>query len=59
MPAPVIWIGTHQKFGDAFTFVFEETPHGTRQHPAIYSRMLSRMACQISVSPNVVAHRSM
>ena len=23
-----IWLGTHQKFGDAFTFVFEETAHG-------------------------------
>ena len=23
-----IWLGTHQKFDDAFTFVFEETPHG-------------------------------
>ena len=23
-----IWLGTQQKFDDAFTFVFEETPHG-------------------------------
>jgi anthraniloyl-CoA monooxygenase len=23
-----IWLGTHQTFDDAFTFVFEETPHG-------------------------------
>ena len=23
-----IWLGTHQKFGDAFTFIFEETEHG-------------------------------
>ena len=23
-----IWLGTRQKFDDAFTFVFEETPHG-------------------------------
>ena len=23
-----IWLGTHQKFDDAFTFVFEETEHG-------------------------------
>ena len=23
-----IWLGTHQKFDDAFTFVFEDTPHG-------------------------------
>jgi anthraniloyl-CoA monooxygenase len=23
-----IWLGTHQKFDDAFTFIFEETPHG-------------------------------
>jgi anthraniloyl-CoA monooxygenase len=23
-----IWLGTHQKFDQAFTFVFEETPHG-------------------------------
>jgi len=23
-----IWLGTHQKFDDAFTFVFEETTHG-------------------------------
>jgi anthraniloyl-CoA monooxygenase len=23
-----IWLGTHQKFDDAFTFVFEETVHG-------------------------------
>jgi anthraniloyl-CoA monooxygenase len=23
-----IWLGTQQKFDDAFTFIFEETPHG-------------------------------
>ena len=23
-----IWLGTHQKFADAFTFIFEETKHG-------------------------------
>jgi anthraniloyl-CoA monooxygenase len=23
-----IWLGAHQTFGDAFTFIFEETPHG-------------------------------
>ena len=23
-----IWLGTHQKFDDAFTFIFEKTPHG-------------------------------
>ena len=23
-----VWLGTHQKFDDAFTFIFEETPHG-------------------------------
>ncbi|HVG52536.1 MAG TPA: bifunctional salicylyl-CoA 5-hydroxylase/oxidoreductase, partial [Xanthobacteraceae bacterium] len=23
-----IWLGTHQKFDDAFTFIFEDTPHG-------------------------------
>lgn len=23
-----IWLGTHQKFDDAFTFIFEETDHG-------------------------------
>src|SRR6185312_16133399 len=23
-----IWLGTHQKFDDAFTFIFEETSHG-------------------------------
>jgi len=23
-----IWLGTHQKFNDAFTFIFEETGHG-------------------------------
>ena len=23
-----IWLGTHAKFDDAFTFVFEETEHG-------------------------------
>ena len=27
-PAKYIWLGTHQKFDDAFTFVFEETEHG-------------------------------
>jgi anthraniloyl-CoA monooxygenase len=26
--AKYIWLGTHQKFDDAFTFVFEETAHG-------------------------------
>src|SRR6185436_20162184 len=26
--AKYIWLGTHQKFDDAFTFVFEETEHG-------------------------------
>ena len=25
---PFVWLGTHQKFDDAFTFIFEETPHG-------------------------------
>ncbi|MEO6300939.1 MAG: bifunctional salicylyl-CoA 5-hydroxylase/oxidoreductase [Paracoccaceae bacterium] len=23
-----VWLGTHQKFGDAFTFIFEKTKHG-------------------------------
>ena len=23
-----VWLGTHQKFDDAFTFIFEETEHG-------------------------------
>ena len=23
-----IWLGTHKKFDDAFTFIFEETEHG-------------------------------
>ncbi|CTQ52154.1 NADPH dehydrogenase [Roseibium album] len=23
-----VWLGTHQKFSDAFTFIFEETTHG-------------------------------
>jgi anthraniloyl-CoA monooxygenase len=23
-----VWLGTHQKFSDAFTFIFEETKHG-------------------------------
>src|SRR5262245_65907216 len=23
-----IWLGTHQKFDDAFTFIFEDTEHG-------------------------------
>ncbi|MCX2725600.1 bifunctional salicylyl-CoA 5-hydroxylase/oxidoreductase [Roseibium salinum] len=23
-----VWLGTHQKFADAFTFIFEETEHG-------------------------------
>ena len=23
-----IWLGTHQQFHDAFTFIFEETEHG-------------------------------
>jgi anthraniloyl-CoA monooxygenase len=23
-----VWLGTHQKFDDAFTFIFENTPHG-------------------------------
>ena len=23
-----VWLGTHQKFDDAFTFIFEPTPHG-------------------------------
>ena len=27
-PAKYIWLGTHQKFDDAFTFIFEETEHG-------------------------------
>jgi anthraniloyl-CoA monooxygenase len=26
--AKYIWLGTHQKFDDAFTFLFEETAHG-------------------------------
>ena len=25
---PFVWLGTHQKFDDAFTFIFEETPKG-------------------------------
>ncbi|MEL6452323.1 MAG: bifunctional salicylyl-CoA 5-hydroxylase/oxidoreductase [Pseudomonadota bacterium] len=25
---PFVWLGTHQKFDDAFTFIFEETPQG-------------------------------
>ena len=27
-PCKFIWLGTHQKFDDAFTFIFEETEHG-------------------------------
>ena len=27
-PCKFIWLGTHQKFDDAFTFVFEKTKHG-------------------------------
>lgn len=27
-PCKFIWLGTHQKFDDAFTFVFENTKHG-------------------------------
>jgi anthraniloyl-CoA monooxygenase len=23
-----VWLGTHQKFDDAFTFIFEKTEHG-------------------------------
>jgi anthraniloyl-CoA monooxygenase len=23
-----VWLGTHQKFDDAFTFIFEKTAHG-------------------------------
>ena len=26
--AKYIWLGTHAKFDDAFTFIFEQTPHG-------------------------------
>ena len=26
--AKFVWLGTHQKFNDAFTFIFEKTPHG-------------------------------
>ncbi|MGH1477502.1 MAG: bifunctional salicylyl-CoA 5-hydroxylase/oxidoreductase [Geminicoccales bacterium] len=25
---PFVWLGTHQTFADAFTFIFEETEHG-------------------------------
>ncbi|HEC71435.1 MAG TPA: bifunctional salicylyl-CoA 5-hydroxylase/oxidoreductase, partial [Roseobacter sp.] len=25
---PFVWMGTHQKFDDAFTFIFEKTDHG-------------------------------
>ncbi|MEH6390654.1 MAG: bifunctional salicylyl-CoA 5-hydroxylase/oxidoreductase [Sulfitobacter sp.] len=25
---PFVWMGTHQKFDDAFTFIFEKTQHG-------------------------------
>lgn len=25
---PFVWLGTHQKFDDAFTFIFEKTQHG-------------------------------
>ena len=25
---PFVWLGTHQKFDDAFTFIFEKTKHG-------------------------------
>jgi anthraniloyl-CoA monooxygenase len=25
---PFVWLGTHQKFDDAFTFIFERTEHG-------------------------------
>jgi anthraniloyl-CoA monooxygenase len=25
---PFVWLGTHQKFDDAFTFIFEQTPKG-------------------------------
>ena len=27
-PCKFIWLGTHQKFDDAFTFIFEQTDHG-------------------------------
>lgn len=27
-PCKFIWLGTHQKFDDAFTFIFEKTEHG-------------------------------
>ncbi len=27
-PCKFIWLGTHQKFDDAFTFIFEHTEHG-------------------------------
>lgn len=27
-PCKFIWLGTHQKFDDAFTFIFEKTKHG-------------------------------
>ncbi len=27
-PCKFVWLGTHQKFDDAFTFIFEETEHG-------------------------------
>ena len=27
-PCKFIWLGTHQKFDDAFTFIFEQTEHG-------------------------------
>ncbi|MEW2914794.1 bifunctional salicylyl-CoA 5-hydroxylase/oxidoreductase [Leisingera sp. JC11] len=27
-PCKFIWLGTHQKFDDAFTFIFEKTQHG-------------------------------
>ncbi|MEL6233984.1 MAG: bifunctional salicylyl-CoA 5-hydroxylase/oxidoreductase [Pseudomonadota bacterium] len=27
-PNKFVWLGTHQKFDDAFTFIFEETEHG-------------------------------
>ncbi|TLP67172.1 bifunctional salicylyl-CoA 5-hydroxylase/oxidoreductase [Parasedimentitalea maritima] len=27
-PCKFIWLGTHQKFDDAFTFIFEKTVHG-------------------------------
>ncbi len=37
-----VWLGTHQKFDDAFTFIFEETEHGWIWHMPISLTMIPR-----------------